>query len=336
MEILHVGIFKDHDLGGDIIFEKGFKRNNCDVERFDYREIARLYGVEKMQEFLLQKSQNKDLVFIGKGELIKPETLEKIRKKRIIISLWYGDIRPKIEPWLLNNLKYIDYFFMSSGGDILKEYSKNGKPKFSINYFNPSDPEIVEKYKYKYNKKKYDLVFTGSYYSFFSKERYQVISYLKKLKNIRFFGYNDYENIIRKIMYKMNIGKYKQRVRGKKYIEVIKKTKIGIGVSAYNNIPFYTSDRLTHYLSFGTFFLPHYFPGLEILFKNIKYYNSLEELKEKIEYYLRNEDEREELAKKCQKEILEKYNTIKMTKMFLEVIRSNTQNIYEWVKIIKI
>ena len=335
MKILHVGIFKDHELGGDIIFEKGFKQNNCSVERFDYREIAKIHGIKEMNNLLLQKVQNKDMIFIGKGELIKPEFLEKIKKKGIITSLWYGDIRPKIEPWLLNNLKYIDYFFMSSGRKALEEYSKIGKPKFSANYFNPSDPELVEKYKDKYNDKKYDIVFTGSYYSFFSKERYQTIKYLKKLKNSYFFGYNDSKNIIRKIMYKMNIGKYKQRIRGEKYIEVIKKTKIGIGVSAYNNIPFYTSDRLTHYLSFGTFFLPHYFPGLEILFENIKYYNNIDEFKRKIKYYLKNEKEREEIAKKCQKEILEKYNTKKMTKMFLKIIKNSDQNMYEWVKIIK-
>jgi len=67
MNILHAGIFRDHQLGGDIIFEKGLLQNRCRVERFDYRFLASRYGRGRMLQRLRDQAEGKDLLFIGKG-----------------------------------------------------------------------------------------------------------------------------------------------------------------------------------------------------------------------------------------------------------------------------
>ncbi|WP_196607047.1 hypothetical protein [Pectinatus frisingensis] len=92
MKILYLGIFDDHELGGDIVLRKGFLQNNCEVESLDYRKLFSINNIDVAISKILLIARGKDLVFVGKGELITPILLKKLKKIGISTALWYGDI----------------------------------------------------------------------------------------------------------------------------------------------------------------------------------------------------------------------------------------------------
>lgn len=325
LKILHCGIFNDHIFGGDIILKKGFLLNGCQVEGFDYREFTANNSQKLLQKELIKKSKGSDILFIGKGELIEPDTLKTIKKNGTTTALWYGDIRPTPEKWLINLLHEVDFYFMTSSGEMLKTYHKLGKPKHSSFFFNPCDPDIVDLYSQKLSKK-YDVLFTGSYYNFADDERYEVVKALCRRKDTLIIGGSQkicQQSLLKKSkdrILKRHSNKY---IRGERYINFIKQSKIGIGVSAKNNIRYYSSDRFTHYISLGTFFLPKYFPGIEDFFDlntEIDTFKTIEEMNKKIDYYLINDEEREEKAKKAQQKIIDAHNTKKTTNNFIKYL----------------
>ena len=337
MKVLHAGIFKDHDLGGDIIFEKGLKLNGCNVERFDYRELVALHGKNQMESLLIQQVIGKDILFIGKGEAFSADTLKKVRHLGITVVLWYGDIRSNPEPWLLTLLPEVDYYFMSSGGETLKEYFVKGSPKTAAYFFNPTDPDLTEKYS-EGKSITSKVVFTGSNYSFVGNERKSVIEALKKRNDVTFFGGADQSrSLVKRVIAKATRKPVGNRVRGEDYINAIKNTGIGVGVSAFHNVDYYTSDRLSHYLTFGTFYLPYKYPGIEKFFdygKEIIWFSDVSELSTKLDYYLKEKDERELIASKGQQRALKEYNTQNIVGMMLDIISTGQSKRFEWVEVL--
>lgn len=341
MEVLHAGIFKDHELGGDVILEKGLTQNDCKVERFDYRTLASVVGVRKMLNQLTEKAHGKDLVFIGKGDLIDRATLQKIRKLGVNVALWYGDMKPEPERWLLENLSEVDYLFTTFGGSFLEEHFKKGKPGVAACFLFPSDPELALKYQHlpRCTRK---IVFTGSNYDFACKERKETIEYLKTRKDVTFFGYSEsrsrYKNSLKRKFETLTQSRFHSKwIRGAEYIAVIKSACIGAGVSAFQDVPRYTSDRLSHYLTFGTFYLIWRFPEVEVLFdteKELICFESIKELEDKLEYYLRNPSERERIALAGQKRMLNEYNCNNMVGMMLDIIRTGKSNRFKWVEVL--
>ena len=75
-----------------------------------------------MHEMLIEKAHGCDIVFIGKGESVGEATLGRMKSMGLTIALWYGDMRPAPEPWLLKMLGHVDCYFMTSAGDVLNEY----------------------------------------------------------------------------------------------------------------------------------------------------------------------------------------------------------------------
>lgn len=327
MKVLQVGIWKDHILGGCRIFEKGLQLNGCEVSRFDYRGTAQLKGIELMNSLMIEKAQNVDLVFIGKGELIAPKTLERIRANGTRIVLWYGDIRLEPEPWLTSIGNYLDCFFLSSSGDALRRYHNRLRPKRSAYFFNPSDPELVKMYGER-TQKRFNVLLTGTPYVGGDGGREQVVRYLYSRRDTVFYG--GIETLCSK-------QPASQRVRGRSYISVIKQARIGIGINAYNHIPGYSSDRLTHYLTFGTFFLSSSFPRVEQLFhvgEEIVTFRDIDELDQLISFYLEHEGEREALAMNGQRAILKRFHCQRMVQMMLEVLNRGRSDMYDWVEVI--
>lgn len=337
MRILHAGIFDDHELGGDIIFERGLRQNGCDVERFDYRKVDAKLGNQEMLNRLVQRASDKDMLFVGKGELLSDDALRAIRRKGVKTVLWYGDIRRVPEPWLLRLLGEVDYFFMSSGGKLLEEHFVKGKPRLAAYYFNPADPDLVGKYR-DLPRCTRDIVFTGSNLYSAAKERKKTIEYLKERGDVAFWGgasepSNVFSRARRRLFHTMP-----RCVRGSEYVAVIKSARIGIGVSYLQDVPKYTSDRLSHYLTFGTFFLAWRFPEVERLFaigKELVCFEGTEELDSKIQYYLSNPEEREAIALAGQRRITAEYNCRNITGMMLDIIQTGKSERFPWVEVLK-
>ncbi|HTY12890.1 MAG TPA: glycosyltransferase [Candidatus Omnitrophota bacterium] len=337
---LQIGIFDDHELGGCIIFEKGLKRNGFEVDRFDYRKIAAEKGVEAMNREAIGSSLGHDLVFIGKGELLEPRTLAKMRGKGITTALWYGDIREKPEPWLIGILPEIDFFFMSSAGETLKQHFVEGRPRNAAFYFNPSDPELAEKYSV-YPRGTKNLVLTASDNPYASKERIELIRYISERKDAKIFGGAEAlvkrPGLAKRLWNRLNKTK-SARIRGADYVKAIKSARIGVGVNAYPGIEMYTSDRMSHYLTFGTFYMPWAFPGLEKLFRigeEVVAFSNVEDLDVKVRYFLADAEARETIARNGQRRMLEDYNTANMVGMMLDIMDKGRSDRYEWGTVLK-
>ncbi len=115
------------------------------------------------------------------------------------------------------------------------------------------------------------------------------------------------------------------------YLYYINGTKIGIGINSFNRTK-YSSDRLGNYMACGTFYLPHYFEGIEKVFSryhDIDWYETIEELGEKIKYYLNNEEKRKEIAKNGQRKILEYFDCKPLVANLLNVIETGKSK-YSW------
>jgi len=343
MRILHVGIFKDHELGGDIVLRKGFEANGVRITEFDYRTLESKIGREAMIGELLEKADGHEMVFIGKGESIGNGPLAILKKRGIKISLWYGDMRQEPEGWLMSMLPYVDCFFMTSGGNTLKQYHTVGKPKRSAFFLNPSDPDLVSRKSTKAISNSIDVLFTGSNYHFAGTERYNVVKYLKTRKDVTFYGGAEQPARRGYLFQKARefLGGARETgsrtIRGDEYISAIRSAKVGIGVNGFQNVDKYTSDRLVHYAEFGTFYLSWMFPGIERMFsygREIVCFNSISDLESKIEYYLVNEQERKEIAERCQRRMLEEYNTKNVTRYMLEVIEKGASSAFEWAEVL--
>ncbi len=342
MNILHYGIFNDHQLGGDIILAKGFTQNGHVVIPFDFKTHYKKLGVEKSEDQLLEQARKVDLVFIGKGEKLSVETLKKIKQSGVHTALWYGDIRIPVPEWMKQLLPNIDHFFMTSAGETLKNYHIQGMANYSSYFLNPSDSDLPTQNPSSSSKEK-EIIFTGSAYGFAGSERLETINYLKTRNDVTFFGGADNtvvknnNSVLQKIKREIARLNPNRKVRGEQYIKAIQSAKIGIGLNAFHNIDKYTSDRLTHYGTFGTFFLTHYFPGLYQLFENdeVISFNSIETLKIELHKYLHEESLRESIARKFQSRILNEYNTKKMTYMMLEIMATNQSTQYPWIEILK-
>ncbi|MBT3276278.1 MAG: glycosyltransferase family 1 protein [Spirochaetales bacterium] len=293
-----------------------------------------------MNKQLLKESEGKDLVFVGKGEIISPETFRIIRKRNTLTAIWYGDFRPKPPPWLVGLLQHTDFFFMTSGGDTLKTYAEAGIQRAAAFFLNPSDPDLVKSFDLR--QKKSGVLFTATPYYFAGDERKEVINYLKKRKDVTFFGGAQYtllfgqNRLYNRILQRL-LGYVPLRtVRGDDYIHAIMSAQIGVGVNAANNIFKYSSDRLTHYLSFGTLYLARKFPGVRELFDDSELicFDTEEDLAEKLKYYLRENDEMLDISRKGQKKMLEKYNTKEITAMLLDVMQTGRSDRFPWVEVI--
>ncbi|OQB43237.1 MAG: hypothetical protein BWY06_00212 [Candidatus Latescibacteria bacterium ADurb.Bin168] len=346
MKIVHAGIFRDHELGGDIVLRKGLVQNGCSVDPFDFRSVAAEHGTRKMHDLAWERiSSTTDVFFIGKGNLFKPAFLHALRERGVVTVLWYGDMRPDPEGWLLDLLPEVDFLFMTSGGSKLEEYYRRGKPSVASFFLNPSDPDLPEKYA-TLPRGSRDVVFTGSAYSFIGDERKETVRYLQSRNDVSFFGGGEcacrsigqrLAQSFRGLAGKGPVGQ-SSWIRGADYIAAIRSAKIGVGVSGFQNIPRYTSDRLTHYLEFGSFYLPWAFPGLESLFdvgKEIIPFVGTEDLDRKIAHYLRNVEEREGIAAAGQRRILSEYNAKNIVGMMLDVVATGSSKRFPWVEIYK-
>lgn len=338
MNVLHVGIFDDHFLGGDLLFETGLRLNGCEVQRFDYRAEAVRLGSEQMRGRFIDEARGRDLVFIGKGELLDRRTLRAVRRTGTHVLLWYGDIRPRPEPWLLDLLGEVDCFFMSSGGETLREHHRVGEPGRSSYFFHPADPEVVRRCR-DLPRGTRNVVFTGTRNAFAGPERRRTLSYLRSRPDAHLFGGAEFTGSpggFMKYAGRRLLGWQPRLLRGRDYVAVIRSARIGIGVGAVNHVHKYTSDRLAHYLAFGTFFLCWRFPGVEELFREgteLECFSDLSELDSKLDRYLADDEAREAIARAGQRKMLEEYTCRDIVAMMLDVARSGRSARFSWVEV---
>jgi len=217
-----------------------------------------------------------------------------------------GDPWPKLQGDRIETAKKLDILTATNDGQFLQDYRDAG---VSLCAFMPNmcDPDID--YRYEVGQQwQTDILWTGkAKHGADSSEslRKDIVSKLLELDNCSIYGC---------------FGRPK--IGGMDYLHAISGARIGVNVNAVNSIRLYHSDRLTHYLSCGTFVLAKRVPDTDLLFKDgehLRYFDTIEEFFELADWYLSHETERKKIADAGMKWTHEKYNPIEIAKYILDL-----------------
>ena len=102
----------------------------------------------------------------------------------------------------------------------------------------------------------------------------------------------------------------------------IRRAKIGIGASAFNDRWLYTSNRLVNYMACGTFYLCRWFPGIDQVFipgVHLETFRDWPELTAKIGRYLKHENERNLVAKLGMEYVRREFRPYECARRILDV-----------------
>jgi len=303
---------------GDNVFAKGFEKNDYKVIRFDYR------GTDDPNKHLLELVEafgnDFDIIWFGKCERILPETIKKMRQilSGAVFCKWAADVRTVPTVHDLAHNQCIDYFFGTFGGDYLKKHLlPNMKAVASILTFTDSDFYKQINVSYLPSEYKTDILWTGRRGFGDNPIRNEVIDFLTKYEkaNVKIAGLSDW----------LGSPDYQHYING---------AKIGIGANSFNRKK-YSSDRIGNYMACGTFYLAHYFEGIEEIFERgveLDWFKTIEEMEEKIDYYLSHEKERKQIAKNGKYFVLKHFDCKPLVANILNIIETGKSN-YKWDEI---
>ena len=341
LKILHVTNFNErHD--GRLFFNtgrrinNGFIRLNHSVLEFSDRDIISYYrrindpsGANRLNEKLFNTVYNyvPDIIVLGHADLIKTETIHKIKTNfpNIKICQWFLDRMDG--PWQINKRRFLDKIdytdcnFCTTSPDVL-DLPKNKKIKYIPN---PVD-ESFERLN----------VFSNNYLIndvFFALSHGVHRGVLKKGK---FDGRESFINKLLEITPNVKFDLYGinniQPIWADSFYKVIEKSKMGLNLSQGKPIKYYSSDRITQLVGNGllTFIdektqFGDFFNKDELIF-----YNSISELSEKIIKYSLDDKERIKVAKKGKYKYFKYFNSSLIAKYIISATFSNRKIKYLW------
>jgi glycosyltransferase involved in cell wall biosynthesis len=315
-------------LSGGRKIVKGFIRQGHDVYRFDYggafwqvaplrsKLLSRKWCKHKVDELLVRqlKIYNPDIVYVSFVNFVDVDTISLIRQAvpNAFLFGFDGDAWPLLHKNRVEMGVKLDMMLATNDGEWLEEYKRHGAT--AVFMPNPCDPDIEHHYDVSDNWK-CDIMFTGQLRGVDSKYpvesiRSELLTKLSQSANARIYG---------------SFGCPK--VGGMDYLYAICGAKISLSVNADNNVRFYHSDRLSHYLSCGAFVLAKRVPDSDLLFKDgvhIKYFDTIEEFFELADWYLKHEDERLKIAHAGMEYAHKELNCEKITQYILDVIEKGS------------
>jgi hypothetical protein len=179
---------------------------------------------------------------------------------------------------------------------------------------NMCDPDIEHRYDVG-SKWKTDILFTGKARNKHKRyptedTRYKLVSRLADMNNTALYGFCG-----------------RPAIGGIDYLYAISGASIGLSVNAVNDIELYHSDRLTHYLSCGTFVLAKRVPDTDKLFQDgvhLRYFDAEDEFFELADWYLKHEGERIKIASAGMQRTHKEFNCQRMTKYMLDIVETGT------------
>jgi len=341
LKILHITNFNErHD--GRLFFNtgrrinNGFIRLNHSVLEFSDRDIVSYYrrindpsGSNKLNEKLFNTVYNyvPDIIVLGHADLIKKETLHKIKLNfpDIKICQWFLDRMDG--PWQINKERFLDKIdytdsnFCTTSPEVLN-LPKDKKIKYIPN---PVDESFEKLNVYSNNNSINDVFFAlshGVHRGVLKKGKFDGReSFINKLINITpnvkfdLYGINNIQPIWADSFYK-----------------VIEKSKMGLNLSQGKPIKYYSSDRITQLVGNGllTFIdekteFSDFFNKDELIF-----YNSISDLSEKIIKYSLDDKERIKVAKKGKYKYFKYFNSSLIAKYIISTTFGNTKIKYLW------
>jgi glycosyltransferase involved in cell wall biosynthesis len=308
---------------------KGLTRLGCDVQRFSYRNImmqaswlpckkfAKRFAKQKTDYLLIEhlKSFHPDIVLIIGFKYLDEKTVLKARQaapNAIFVSR-EEDPNPEKYPHRTALAKETDILISTSAGRFLKTY-KDAGIKMCAFIPNMCDPDI--QYRHTVDEKwRTDIIFTGKIEHtrlYRNDLRYRIVKKLSKMQNAKVYGASGIPI-----------------VDGIDYFYAISGAKIGLSINIVNDVQLYHSDRLTNYISCGTFTLAKRVPDSDLLFKDkthLRYFDTTDEFFELADWYLKHDDEREKIAQAGMEHTHKEFNCTKIAGYLLDLIEKGTYN----------
>ena len=341
LKILHVTNFNErHD--GRLFFNtgrrinNGFIRLNHSVLEFSDRDIVSYYrsindpsGSNKLNEKLFNTVYNyvPDIIVLGHADLIKKETLHKIKLNfpDIKICQWFLDRMDG--PWQINKERFLDKIdytdsnFCTTSPEVLN-LPKDKKIKYIPN---PADESFERLNVYSNNNSINDVFFALSHGV-----------HRGVLKKGKFDGRESFINKLINITPNVKFDLYGinkiQPIWADSFYKVIEKSKMGLNLSQGKPIKYYSSDRITQLVGNGllTFIdekteFSDFFNKDELIF-----YNSISDLSEKIIKYSLDDKKRIKVAKKGKCKYFKYFNSSLVAKYIISTTFGNTKIKYLW------
>lgn len=315
---------------------KGFIRLGNDVRLFSYcgalsevspfksKTFAKRFFKSRVDELLAGQVKNyePDIVYVSFAGALDAETILHLREaapNAVFIGSDF-DPWPKLHPGKIEIAKKLDILTATNDGEFLQDYSKAGVNR-CVFMPNMSDPDV--EYRYDVGPEwETDILWTGT------------------AKHRAGSGQTLREELVNRLAQWSNCTLYgcfgRPQIGGINYLYAISGARIGVSVNAVNSVRLYHSDRLTYYLSCGTFVLAKRVPDTELLFKDgvhLRYFDTTGEFFDLVDWYLNHEAERGKIADAGMHRVHKLFNCERIAKCILDLIETGTYD-PPWVEII--
>lgn len=333
MKILHISNFAFNKLGEryysmDRKISAGLIENGHFVYDYSFRDMARMgtifktkkmgSGVANAEILKIVDNLRPDLILIGHSDLLKPETLKKIRidYPKIKIGFWFVD-------WLCESSKvnfikqfspYVDALFCTTGGELLTQFKL---PTNKVSYI----PNIAQR----------------------SIECLKQFDELDYVSDFVFFGtvYKDPEReaLLQELIHQLPddlscFGAFgKETVYGHQYMDILASSRCGLNLSRRNDIDLYSSDRIVQLTGNGLLTFTPKIPGFDELYKDdeVVYFDNINDLIDKFKFYKADIENAKRVAKRGWNRSHQSYNSKRVSKFMIELILDQSfSEDYEW------
>ena len=306
----------------------GLIRNGHCVWDFSYRDAARYlsplwrskkWGAAKMNASVLALAKQflPELILLGHGELLRPQTLTALRDMlpSCKIAQWWVDwFMPHSLSHLRDKQPHLDAFFATTAPSYYRPLLGD---KTAPSYYLPNivDSSMETERAFARSQYDYDVFFAGIYVP----ERADILRQIEQLPNIRagLFGIGD-----------------RPLLGGASLMATIAASRTGLNLSSAIDIPLYSSARLAQLTGNGCLVLTPQTPGMTLLFADdeVAYFDSMEELTAQLARYLGDDAARRRVAEAGWKRAHGSYNERRVTRFIVEAAcGGDFSERYEWL-----
>ena len=307
---------------------KGFIRLGHDTQVFSYNTafcqtaplmskiLSRRLCKPCVDDLLVKQIKNykPDVVHVGFANFLDAQTV-RLTRDAVPDAFFVGtdnDPWPELHKGCVEAAAELDLVLTTYDGEGLDAYKKAGvRCAFMPNM---CDPDIECRYEVD-DKWKSDILFTGQ--TRYNHKRYPT-------EDIRY-------HLLSRLVNMQGCALYgcccRPRIGGINYLYTISGAKIGLSINAINSIRFYHSDRLTTYLSCGTFVLAKRVPDSDLLFKDgvhLRYFDTVEEFFDLAKWYLEHEEERKKIATAGMEHVHTEFNCEKIARYTMNIIETGS------------
>lgn len=225
----------------------GFIRNNHQVQEFSDRDVAKFESVlnthalgdSRANKRLIETCENfrPDLLLLGHADIIRNDTIDKIRARLPHIKVAFRNVDPPFEQRNVERIKHrtevVDAVFLTTAGDWLKQFvTRTNVVSFMPN---PTDPAIECMNNADREDFDIDLVFCGVGNP--TDSRYPLVASLhRRLRNVRFRSFGMHGE---------------PAVWGVAYDDALGASKMALNLNREEGYYLYSSDRIAQLMGNG-------------------------------------------------------------------------------------